>query len=130
MSLSPIVDSWSILHGWSQALQLVHIFHYFVADKTLIVRNLSLALTQVTNWHTLGIRLGVPPYQLKHIEQNYSMNSERCKNEMLSVWLQTSPAACWRDVVRALHEMEHHVLAKIIHRDYDQGLLLITYILA
>ena len=72
----------------SQALQLVYIFHYFVADKTLNVHNLSLVLVQVTNWHTLGIRLGVPPYQLKHIEQSYSMNSERCKNQMLSVWLQ------------------------------------------
>ena len=93
----------------------------FVADKTLNVQNLSLAMVQVTNWHTLGIRLGVPTYQLKNIEQSYPMNNERCKNEMLSVWLQMSPAACWRDVARALHEIDHHVLAKIIHRDYEQG---------
>ena len=91
---------------------------YVVAGKTLNVQNLSRALVQVTNWHMLGIRLGVPPYKLKTIERNYPKDTERCKNEMLTMWLQMSPTARWRDVVRALHEMDYHVPAKKVYREY------------
>ena len=115
------------MNGETYYIVTMLINNNFVADKTLNVQSLSLALVQVTDWHTLGIRLGVPQHQLKNIEQSYPLNNERCKNEMLSVWLQMSPASCWRDVARALHEIEHHVLAKIVHRDYEQGLLLISY---
>jgi len=71
------------------------------------VKSLSSALVEVIDWHTLGIRLGVPVNVLKNIEQSYPMNNERRKNEMLSAWLQISPFARWRDVAKALHEMEY-----------------------
>ena len=82
------------------------------------MQDLSRALVRVTDWHMLGIRLGVPPYKLKTIEQNFPRDTERYKNEMLMMWLQISPTARWRDIVRALHEMDHHVLAKKVHREY------------
>ena len=86
--------------------------------SSINVQNLSRALVHVTNWHTLGIKLGVLPYKLKTIEQSHLMDTERCKNEMLTKLLQILPTARWRDVVRALHEMDHHVPAKKVYREH------------
>lgn len=101
----------------SQVPQLIYVLP-FVTGKTLNVQNLSRVLVQVTNWHLLGIRLGVPSHKLKTIEQNYPIDTERCKNEMLTMWLQMFPNARWRDIVRALHEMDYHAPAKKVYREY------------
>ena len=97
------------------------LFFKSLTGSILNVQNLSLALVDVTNWHTLGIRLGVPVNKLKIIEQSYPMNSERCKHEMLFTWLQMTPFAGWRDVAKALHEMECHHAANTVHRVHESG---------
>lgn len=90
----------------------------FVTGKTLNVQNLSRVLVQVTDWHTLGITLGVLPHKLKTIEKNHPLDTERCKNEMLTMWLQMLPTPRWRNIVKALHDMDYHALAKKVHREY------------
>ena len=97
--------------------QLIYVLP-FVTGKTLNVHNLSQVLEEVTNWHTLGIKLDVPSHKLRTIEQNYPRDTERCKNEMLTMWLQMFPTAHWKDVVRALHKMGYHVLEKKVNREY------------
>ena len=100
-----------------------------LTGSILNVKSLSSALVEVIDWHTLGIRLGVPVKMLKNIEQSYPMNNERRKNEMLSAWLQMSPFASWRDVAKALHEMEYHHAANTVHRKHESGWYLVMLVL-
>lgn len=100
-----------------------------LTGSILNVKTLSSALVEVIDWHTLGIRLGVPMNMLKNIEQSYPMNNERRKNEMLSAWLQMSPFASWRDVAKALHEMEYHHAANTVHRKHESGWYLVMLVL-
>lgn len=93
-----------------------------LAKNELNIRNLSYELTVVvTRWHQLGIRLGIPSYELKKIDKDYPNNTERQMTETLSLWLRYSPSASWKDVVKVLHEMEETVLAERIHNKHIGG---------
>ena len=41
------------------------------------VQNLSNALEKVTNWHQLGIKLGIPPHKLSKIEKDFQGHRRR-----------------------------------------------------
>ena len=84
------------------------------------VGDLSSELKTVTDWHTLGIHLGLQTYELMQIERDHHGN-ERQKQEMLDLWLRRKPDAGWRDVVSALEEMEENRVAESIRRNYVRG---------
>ena len=78
----------------------------FNADSgTLNVKNLSSELKLVADWHQLGIKLGLPPAQLRQIEREYPGDIERRKVEVVDLWLQSTPGASWRHIVTALREL-------------------------
>ena len=67
------------------------------------------------DWHTLGIKLGLPVYTLKEIESNYSMHGlDRKRHEMISTWLECDTEASWDKLAHTLKEMGMHVTAKKI----------------
>ena len=84
------------------------------------VGDLSSELKTVTDWHKLGIHLGLQTYELMQIERDHHGN-ERQKREMLDLWLRRKPDAGWRDVVSALEEMEENRVAESIRRNYVRG---------
>ena len=84
------------------------------------VGDLSSELRTVTNWHKLGIHLGLQTYELMQIERDHHGN-ERRKQEMLDLWLRRKPDAGWRDVVRALQQMEENRVAESICQKYVRG---------
>ena len=84
------------------------------------VGDLSSELKTVTDWHKLGIHLGLQAYELMQIERDHHGN-ERQKREMLDLWLRRKPDAGWRDVVSALEEMEENRVAESIRRNYVRG---------
>ena len=84
------------------------------------VGDLSSELRTVTDWHKLGIHLGLQTYELIQIERDHHGN-ERRKQEMLNLWLRRKPDAGWRDVVSALEEMEENRVAESIRQNYVRG---------
>ena len=81
------------------------------------VGNLSSELKTVTDWHQLGINLGLETHELLQIERDHQGN-ERRKLEMLNLWLQRNQKASWGDVVSALKEMEENRVAENIRQKY------------
>ena len=81
------------------------------------VGNLSSELKTVTDWHQLGINLGIETHELLRIECDHQGN-ERRKLEMLNLWLRRNQKASWGDVVSALKEMEENRVAENIRQNY------------
>ena len=84
------------------------------------VGDLFSELKTVTDWHLLGINLGLQTYELLQIERDHQGN-ERQKREMLDLWLRRTPDAGWKDVVSALKEMKENRVAESIRRNYVRG---------
>ena len=74
------------------------------------------AVSDVTDWHTLGLKLGFTMSQLDEIDVTYPRVGRR-KAEMFNVWLKSCPNASWADLITALKTMdEHRVAGKIAAR--------------
>ena len=84
------------------------------------VGDLFSELKTVTDWHQLGICLGLQTHELMQIERDHQGN-ERRKQEMLDLWLRRKPDAGWRDVVSALKLMEENRVAESIRQNYIRG---------
>ena len=73
----------------------------------------------VSDWHQLGVRLGLEMSQLREIEQSYHTGGvSRMKSEMLSLWLKSTPGGSWDELVTALEEMGEKVLAREVAMSY------------
>lgn len=86
----------------------------------LDVLNLCNALKEVSDWYRMGIALGIPPYELRRIEQDYQ-GSDRQKTETLDLWLRLDTNATWSNVVSALQKINEHAVAKRVHQNYIAG---------
>ena len=76
-------------------------------------------LVSITDWHKLGLYLGVQDYKLDQIERSHS--AEGCdgwKRETFSVWLRCTSNASWRDVVETLQKMGQNTVAERIEQKY------------
>ena len=58
------------------------------------------AVNEVTDWYTLGLKLGIDPYRLERIEKDGSDENARQRKMILS-WLETGHAS-WSSLVDAL----------------------------
>ena len=70
-------------------------------------------------WFYFGVQLGIPDYELKKIERDFS-SVEECKMNMLSMWLNMKEGS-WLDVVGALVNMGMKSLAKRIAKKYGKA---------
>ena len=59
----------------------------------------------------LGIKLGLHGCQLREIEQNYSRDGQRCKTEVLDLWLRNAKNSTWEAISEVLSLMEECVVA-------------------
>ena len=85
----------------------------------LTLPNLLNELDEVTDSHNLGLNLGVPPSELKVIEQNHPGNAVRQKTETLNYWLDNEDPS-WEKIARAV-EKRHHNLARKIRGEQPPG---------
>ena len=75
-------------------------------------------LKEVDDWYLFGAYLGVPVYKLNEIQSEQRGIVERCKLDMLQYWLNTTMTASWRDIARALEQMDKLTLAAKLKRKY------------
>ena len=76
-------------------------------------------LAGVSDWHRLGLYLGVRDYELDRIERSYPTEGyDGWKRETFSLWLRCTPSASWRDVVAALRQMGENTNAERIELKY------------
>ena len=89
------------------------------------LKELLKELSKVEKWFMLGIFLDVPVDQLEKIESSHQQRElERCMIDMLKYWLNNNVNASWKDVVRALEQINQLVLAATVKQKYlcgDEG---------
>ena len=107
--------------------------HYITKNKILCVpatttqlaeqelKSITNELKEVSKWHQLGVQLGLTPGLLDTIESNYPRDTERCKTEVLTWWLQNAEQRSWEKIAEALDKMEYKVLAEKLRRIKLQG---------
>ena len=79
-----------------------------------------MAVGGVTNWHQLGLYLGLEMSTLDEVDQSYQEISRK-KCEMFRRWLRTTPAASWEEIVSALKEMGEKRIAGEVEAKYCGG---------
>ena len=96
---------------------------FFISSGFPLSVNLLVeAVSNVTDWHTLGLKLSLTMSQLSDIDVTYH-GVERHKAETFNVWLKSSPNASWADLITALKTMnEHRVASDIAARYLGQSL--------
>ena len=77
----------------------------------MTLREIENELREVTgeDWYPLGVQLGLRPATLREIQRNYSLDTERCRREMLDMWLHNAPQVSWKILaqgVQALNKYE------------------------
>ena len=78
------------------------------------LKELSNALSSVTKWYTLGVKLGLESHDLATIQQDYPHDSNRCRDEMIACCLRGTNPPTWKTTADALCQMgEHHLADKI-----------------
>ena len=83
-------------------------------------------LTKVVDWYILGLHLNIPKYELDKIQKQFLLNEgvERCKAEMLDMWLKKEEEPHWRVIVDALEKMKSYELAwelRDLHLDENES---------
>ena len=102
------------------------------SPATPTLQDLSNELNSVTDWHSLGVKLGVQSFVLSTIEKNHHGDSVRCKHEMLVRWLRSTKLATWKGVADALWQMEERTVAVNIQIKYcssstDTGIAVVLF---
>ena len=69
-------------------------------------------MTEVTDWHNLGVQLGVPKSTLNIIQSDHPHDAKRCKSEVVSWWLNNAQEISWERMAQACEMMECRVLAE------------------
>ena len=78
------------------------------------------AVSNVTDWHGLGLKLSLTMSQLRGIELTYPRDGPgRLKAEMFDVWLKSSPNASWADLITALEDMGEDRVASNVRAAYS-----------
>ena len=100
----------------------------FVVPSTAppTLKELSNALSSVTNWYSLGIKLGVESYDLDTIQQNHPRDNNRCRDEMLACCLRSANTPTWPTTVDALCQMGEHRLADKIRTKHPSSFTAIS----
>ena len=93
--------------------------HLFLLVPALTVENIMVALRGIEGrWDDIGRELYVPKETRQEIRSQCSTNSD-CLRAVLLYALTLHPRSSWRCVIRALHEIKEHRVAKQI-QDYSE----------
>ena len=89
--------------------------------EVLDVLTLSNELTSIHNWELLGVKLGIAVPKLDDIKNSSFNDVERCKIKLFDLWLRLNVSPSWRDIVKALEQMEENNLAEYIRQKYPMA---------
>ena len=91
-------------------------------EADLTVQNIDKMLKDVLDWHTLGIKLGLPVYTLGAIRIDYiAHGTARQRHEMITKWLEYDTEASWDKLANGLKQMGKHAVATKIGNTYMPG---------
>ena len=86
----------------------------------LEIRDITNELREVTaaKWYPLGIELGVKATKLSEIQANYPHDTQRCKYEVLNLWLNNAQPTevTWETLAQALEEIDESTTAQNLRR--------------
>ena len=85
-----------------------------IQDLALLTNELH----EVTDPHTLGIKLGIQSSDVTQILQDARGTTEREKTGILDHWLKNDRNASWATLVKVLKQMNHGVLAEKLAKRY------------
>ena len=91
-------------------------------DGSLTPRNIAVMLKSVSDWQTLGIKLGLPDFMIEEIRINvnvYGIVQQR--QRMITKWLDYDLKASWSKLADTLEEMGSNKVAKDIRDKYVPG---------
>ena len=91
-------------------------------DDSLTSRNIAVMLKSMSDWQTLGIKLGLPDFMIEEIRINvnvYGIVQQR--QRMITKWLEYDLNASWSKLADALEEMGSNKVAKDIRDKYVHG---------
>ena len=89
------------------------------ASTCLTLREIENELSEVTgeDWYPLGVQLGLRPATLKEIQRNYPLDTERCRREVLDLWLRSAPKVSWKTLAQAVQGLGRYTsLAQKLRR--------------
>ena len=86
----------------------------------LNVKNVLNALTEVSEWHSLGIQLDILPHKLKELEE-YPPHQRKC--HMIEKWLENDPNQSWEKLLKGLKNIGHNHVAQQIRLQYQKDSL-------
>ena len=75
----------------------------------------------MTDWYCLGIHLEIATSYLDQIEKNYGSDGERCKIEVIDIWLCNDENPTWRKLVQAVENMAAHSITVQTLRANHEG---------
>ena len=107
----------------SESVQLSHFFSP-AASTCLTLREIENELSEVTgaDWYPLGVQLGLRPATLREILNNYPLDTERCKQEVLHIWLRNAPDVSWKGLAQAVLALgRYESLAQKLRRKVSPG---------
>ena len=96
-------------------------FHSLESDQSKLTdRLVSMALTNLLDWHKLGLLLGIKKIKLDQIRLDFFPDgSERQRDEMVSLWLRNDRDASWEKLCTALENMDQNTIAEHIRTRYS-----------
>ena len=87
--------------------------------KALSINLLVEELSVVTEWHTLGLYLGLTENEIKEIEQDHDGTARR-RIAVLNKWLKKETDPSWLIVISALEKMSETSLANLLRKKYEK----------
>ena len=87
-----------------------------LSDRRPELKDILLALQDVTEWQDLGIYLGLPDATIRLIASHHDVMGH--KRMMISEWLKYDTEASWEKLARVLTEMKKNVIAANIRKKY------------
>ena len=102
------------------ALSFILVLVNFLVDiPAPKIQQLLEELKPVDNWYLFGVKLNVPVHELNKIKFSEAQGEiELYKTHTLQYWLNSNPNASWKDIVRALEQINNLLLASEVKAKY------------
>ena len=98
--------------------------HIVMSDRVkLELKDLVLAVKDVTDWYGLGLQLSLPRHMLDTIKaERLPVEDSMRLREMLSKWLDYDPEASWEKLASALEAIGKRAVAENVRRQFARSL--------
>ena len=75
---------------------------------------------QVSNWHRLGLALGLKSDDLNIIEEDNQRDTRKQRHKMFDHWLRTQPEASYKQLIMTLCEVGDETVANSLCKKYGK----------